>query len=151
MQEPATHLVRRSGGETWCGLPASGVTLAGHGDPWKPVGRLCSDCEAAKLAYLERRDELTAKALLEQGVTADYLVRRERLRAVSPRLHEPAASSPGWWGHYREGYVAGLEGRYKPPGAQAAANGYDAGHFDGTTDAPKARAEARVREHLGEG
>ena len=27
MQEPATHLVRRSGGETWCGLPASGVTL----------------------------------------------------------------------------------------------------------------------------
>ena len=151
MQEPATHLVRRSGGETWCGLPASGVTLAGHGDPWKPVGRLCSDCEAAKLAYLERRDALTAKALLEEGVTADYLVRRERLRAVSPRLHEPAASSPGWWSHYRDGYVAGLEGRHKPPGAQAAANGYDAGHFDGTTDAPKARAEARVREHLGEG
>ena len=39
MQEAATHLARRSGGETWCGLPASGVTLAGHGDPWKPVDR----------------------------------------------------------------------------------------------------------------
>ena len=89
--------------------------------------------------------------VLEEGVTADYLVRRERLRAVSPRLHEPVDSSPGWWSHYREGYVAGLEGRHKPPGAQAAASGYDAGHFDGTTDAPKARAEARVREYLGEG
>ena len=40
MQEAATHLARRSGGETWCGLSASGVTLAGHGDPWKPVGHL---------------------------------------------------------------------------------------------------------------
>ena len=56
MQEPATHLARRSGGETWCGLPASGVTLAGHGDPWKPVGRLCSDCEAAKLALSVSHD-----------------------------------------------------------------------------------------------
>ena len=30
MQEAATHLARRGGGET----------LAGHGDPWKPVGHL---------------------------------------------------------------------------------------------------------------
>ena len=38
MQAAATHLARRrSGGETWCGLPASGVTPAGHGDPWKPI------------------------------------------------------------------------------------------------------------------
>ena len=40
MQEAATHLARRSGGESWCGRPASGVTPAGHGDPWKPVGHL---------------------------------------------------------------------------------------------------------------
>ena len=151
MQEAATHLARRKGGETWCGLPASGMTLADRGGPWKPAGPLCSECEAAELAYLERRDELTAKALLAEGVTAEYLAGRERLRAVSPRLHEPAAASPGWWSHYDEGYVAGLEGRYSPPSAQAAASGYDVGHFDGTTDSPKARAETRAREYLGEG
>ncbi len=47
--------------------------------------------------------------------------------------------------------MAGLEGRYSPPSAQAAASGYDVGHFDGTTDSPKARAETRAREYLGEG